>query len=74
MLTMVPHKLDGKDDMVHYTSLKSKLVCKSVLSVEPLALLERYDVGYTIVKKIRLCTLELYDQKCFIDRTVRNFI
>lgn len=34
--------------MLHYASSKSKIVCKSVLFAELFALVEGYDVGYTI--------------------------
>lgn len=41
-------KVKATPNMLHYASLKSKRVCKSVQAAERLALMDGYDAGYPL--------------------------
>lgn len=47
MLAMIRNNVNGKVNIVHYKSTKSKRVCKSVLAAELFAFVEGYHVGFT---------------------------
>lgn len=64
LLAMVRHKLNGDVNIIHFASGKSKRVCKSVLAAELFALVDGFDVGYSIAHSLQ----EIYGRQ--IDLTL----
>lgn len=56
---MLPNKANGDVNIVHYTPGKSKSVCKSVLAAELFALVDNFDVRYSITPTLQ----EIYGRK-----------
>lgn len=48
IIALLPNKKDGTVDIIHYTTTKSKLVCKSVLAAELFTFVDGYDIGFSI--------------------------
>ncbi len=46
----------GDCNVVHFTSTKSKRVCRSVLAAELFSMIDGFDIGYSICDTVQLCT------------------
>jgi len=55
-IVMLRNKEDGTVNVIHYASYKSKRVCKSVLAAELFAMVDGYDVGFSIRHALETCT------------------
>ena len=65
VLTMMRNRTTGAANIVHYSSTKSKRVCKSALAAEIFALVDGFKIGYTVAHfmselLMRKVTLTLY--------------
>lgn len=56
VVVMLRDKTTGDCNIVHFVSMKSKRVCRSVLSAELFALIEGFDLGFTIRDTMQRCT------------------
>ncbi len=45
---MLREKVTGKCNILHYINIKSKRVCRSVLVAELLAMIEGFDIGFSV--------------------------
>eukprot|EP00171_Calliarthron_tuberculosum_P022600 IDg22600t1 len=56
VLAMLRDPSTGVCNIIHYTSQKTKRVCRSVLAAELLALVDGFDIGYAITYSVKQMT------------------
>lgn len=56
VLVLMRDRENGDCNIIHYSSSKSKRVCRSVLAAELFALMEGFDIGYTVRDSFVKCS------------------